>query len=134
MVKIGLMGLMGLIGPMGLMGLISFREFEFAEVAPEGPAEGDDQRHGDAHGNDFAEHDRPASFHLQGCEEGEIPGELAVQDMVHDEHDRAAPEHQFQAAEVTTDERVVVRCAFAVSRGGQRLSERYDKTSHMLFS
>ena len=103
-----------------------------AEVAPDGPAEGDDQRHGYADGDNLTEHDRPAAFGLEGCEERKDPGELAVQDMVDDEHDRAAPEHEFQTAEVTTDERVVVRCAFAVSRRGQRLGERYDKTRHRI--
>ena len=86
--------------------VLCVNRFAFFCIAIDGP----DSRHGDGH--------RKANRQQLH----RVPGkELTVDDMVHDQHDTAAPEHELQGLEVTTDEGVVLFGAKPIDRRYYRL-------------
>jgi len=98
------------------------------------PYRGENQRHGDADGEHLAEHDREAAG-FEGGEEGVLPGELAVEDVIDDEEDRAAPEHFLQCRNLPFQRGIGGLDAFfidfSVCAGHYRLRHGYYKTGHI---
>lgn len=94
---------------------------------PDAPHCGDDKAHWNAHGEDFSPHLGGAARLGKCREEGELPGEFSVYDVIHYKHNRATPEHGFQGFEGS---RNGLTAEFTVCGGCDCLNKGRYKTSH----
>ena len=102
----------------------------FLEQRPDGPGGREDQCHRHADGEHFAEHYAASAFQAEGREEREAPGELAVDDMVHDQHQGAAPEHFLECREFPPDGTPGLHGAFPACAHDDGFHKGYNKTGH----
>ena len=97
------------------------------EGGPYRPDKGQGQGHGHTDRQHFPKHDAPAPGLAESRQEGKAPGQFPVDDMVHDEHDTASPEHFLQVLKLGR-----ARMGLAIDAGGGSLDQRYNEATHII--